>query len=217
MKVTALVPIKLNNERLPNKNILPFDGGKPLVYYILETLRKVNSIDEIYVYCSSEEIVRFLPEGIRFLKREKELDLATTAFNLVLSSFADLIDSDIYALTHATSPFISSISISKGIDAVTSGKHDSALAVTKLNDFLWKDGKPFNYEVDNIPRTQDLEPMYKETCGLYVYTRDLIKKNNRRIGDNPFLVEVSKIEAIDINDSDDFIIANAVFQKYYLG
>ena len=98
---------------------------------------------------------------------------------------------------------------------VIGGEYDSALAVTKLNEFIWKNGKPFNYDIENIPRTQDLEPIYKETCGLYVYNRELITQKGRRIGDKPFLVEVSKIEAIDINDADDFALANAIFQSKF--
>ena len=52
MKVTAFVPMKLNNERLPGKNTKAFTNGKPLCQYILNTLLKVKEIDEIYVYCS---------------------------------------------------------------------------------------------------------------------------------------------------------------------
>ena len=53
MKVVALVPIKLNNQRLPNKNILDL-GGKPMCYYMTENLLNVEGIDEAYVYCSDE-------------------------------------------------------------------------------------------------------------------------------------------------------------------
>ncbi|HHU17676.1 MAG TPA: acylneuraminate cytidylyltransferase family protein [Clostridiales bacterium] len=215
MKVVGLVPIKLNNERMPNKNILPFDGGKPLISYILDTLISIKKIDDIYVYCSSKEIKKFLPKGVSFLQRDPVLDLATTPFNKILTSFAEKVYSDIYVLTHATAPFITAKSIEFGIEMVIGGEYDSALAVTKLNEFIWKNGKPFNYDIENIPRTQDLEPIYKETCGLYVYNRELITQKGRRIGDKPFLVEVSKIEAIDINDADDFALANAIFQSKF--
>ena len=215
MKSVAFVPIKLNNERFPNKNITPFDSGKPLISYILDTLLKVKNVDEIYVYCSSEEIIPYLPEGVKFLKREKYLDLSTTSFNEVLVTFAERVDADVYALTHATAPFIESKSIELGVEKVLSGDYDSALAVTKLQEFVWKDGRPFNYDVEHIPRTQDLEPLYTETCGLFVYTRDLILNKKRRIGDTPYLVEVSKIEACDINTKEDFVIANAVFKALY--
>jgi len=35
MKTVAVVPMKLNNSRLPNKNIKEFTNGKPLCHYIL--------------------------------------------------------------------------------------------------------------------------------------------------------------------------------------
>ena len=212
MKTVAFVPIKLNNERLPGKNTKRFTNGKPLICYILSTLLNVDNIDEIYVYCSNEEIIKYLPEGIIYQKRDTYYDLSTTSFNEVLTSFAKLIEADVYVLTHATAPFIASDSISLGVDKVLSGQYDSALSVSKLQEFIWKDGKPFNYEVDNIPRTQDLEPLYTETCGLYVYTKDLILNKKRRIGDKPYLIEVSKVEACDINTASDFIIADAIFQ-----
>lgn len=215
MKVAAFVPIKLNSERLPLKNIKPFKNGKPLISYILNTLTNVKNIDEIYVYCSDERIKDYLPEGIKFLKRDPYYDLSTTKFNEVLSSFAELVEADIYVLTHATAPFISEASIEKSIDAVASGRFGSSHSVVKIQEFLWKDGKPLNYSLSNIPRTQDLPDIYAETCGLYVYPSELILKFNRRISDNPYLVEVSKIEACDINDEYDFIIAESIYNSYF--
>lgn len=212
MKTVAFVPIKMNNERLPGKNTKAFSNGKPLIAYILETLQKVASVDEIYVYCSNPAICEFLPEGVKFLQRSTHLDLSTTSFNEVLTSFARDVEADIYILTHATAPFISAQTFEKAVAAVASGEHDSALSVSKLQEFIWKDGKPFNYSTDNIPRTQDLEPLYTETCGMYVYTRQLILGENRRVGHKPYLVEVSKIEACDINEADDFVIADAIAQ-----
>lgn len=212
MKTVAFVPIKMNNERLPGKNTKAFSNGKPLIAYILETLQKVSSVDEIYVYCSNPAICEFLPEGVKFLQRSTHLDLSTTSFNEVLTSFARDVESDIYILTHATAPFIQPQTFEKAVAAVASGEYDSALSVSKLQEFIWKDGKPFNYSTDNIPRTQDLEPLYTETCGMYVYTRQLILGENRRVGHKPYLVEVSKIEACDINEADDFVIADAIAQ-----
>lgn len=211
MKTVAFVPIKMNSERLPGKNVRPFTNGRPLLTYILDTLTQVAGLDEIYVYCSDESVSKYCPPGVRFLKRDPYYDLSSTPFNEVLASFARLVEADIYVLTHATAPFMSAESISAGVGAVKGGGYDSALAAVKLQEFLWKDGRPFNYRVDDIPRTQDLEPMYAETCGLYIFTRELILGKNRRIGERPYLLEVSKIEAQDINDELDFQIADAVF------
>lgn len=42
MKIVAIVPMKLNNTRLPQKNTKSFTNGKPLCYYILNTLLKIK-------------------------------------------------------------------------------------------------------------------------------------------------------------------------------
>ncbi len=212
MKTVALVPIKMNNERLPGKNTKCFSDGTPLIHCILETLEKVPELDEIYVYCSNSAIREFFPgTKTKYLVRDKRLDLSTTKFNDVLTSFAQNVPADIYVLTHATAPFIRPERFSEGINAVRSGKHDCAFAVEQLREFLWKDGKPFNYDPANIPRTQDLELMLVETCGMYIYTSDLIKTQHRRIGNKPYFVEVTKKEACDINLPEDFEIADAIY------
>ena len=210
MKTIAIVPMKLNNRRLPQKNTKSFTNGKPLCYYILSTLLKVAGVDEVYVYCSNPDIQEFIPEGVKYLQRSASLDQDTTKMNEVLQCFAKDVPSDIYVMTHTTAPFIKVESIEKGLNAVLSGEYDSSFAAKKLQDFLWKDGAPFNYELDNIPRTQDLPPLYEETSGFYIYKADVMTKLNRRIGYKPYIVEVGEIESIYSEEQEDFAIADAI-------
>ena len=84
-----MVPVKLNNERLPGKNTKPFHNGQPLITYILETLRQVKGLDGIYVYCSDPSIQDYLPEGVTYLSRDKKLDLSSTSILDVLLAFAN--------------------------------------------------------------------------------------------------------------------------------
>lgn len=215
--VVAVVPMKLNNRRLPQKNTKPFSGpdGKPLCHYILSTLLTVKGVDAVYVYCSDPSITHFIPDGVKFLKRSTALDQDSTKMNEVLSCFAHDVPADIYVMTHTTAPFISKDSIERGLVAVQNGDYDSSFAAKKLQDFLWKDGKPFNYELDNIPRTQDLPILYEETSGFYIYRSGVMTEMNRRIGNKPFIVEVGEIESIDIDEAEDFMIADAVFNHIY--
>ena len=81
-----------------------------------------------------------------------------------------------------------------------------------MQEFLWKDGQAVNYNPKQIPRTQDLEPLYVETTGMYVFTKQVIQNVKSRIGNNPYLQIVSPIEAIDINNPEDFDIADAVYR-----
>lgn len=216
MKTIAVVPMKLNNRRLPQKNTKPFTNGKPLCYYILSTLLEVSGIDEVYVYCSNPDILGFIPEGVKYLQRSETLDKDTTSMTEVLKCFTKDVPADIYVMTHTTAPFISRNSIEKGLEAVKSGEYDSSFAAKKLQDFLWKDDTPFNYELDNIPRTQDLPVLYEETSGFYIYKHDVMDRLNRRIGENPYIVEVGEIESIDIDEPEDFMIADAVFNHVFM-
>lgn len=216
MKIVAVVPMKLNNERLPHKNIKEFLNGKPLCYYILNTLLSINNIDEIYVYCSDDTITEHLHPNIKFLKRSNKLDTNDTKMNEILTSFSKDVEADIYVMTHTTAPFISANSIKKGLEQVKNGSYDSSFAVKKVQNFFWKDNKPFNYTINNIPRTQDLEPLYEETSGFYIYKKEVIRESGSRIGNKPYICEVSKIESIDIDDGDDFKIANAIYNFLFL-
>ena len=96
-----------------------------------------------------------------------------------------------------------------------SGDYDSAFAAKKLQDFLWKDGIPFNYDLTKIPRTQDLQPLYEETSGFYIYKKEVMDKLHRRIGDKPYIVEVGEIEGIDIDEAEDFQIADAIYNFWF--
>jgi CMP-N-acetylneuraminic acid synthetase len=214
MKIVAYVPMKLNNERLPNKNTKPFSNGQPLLTYILNTLSKIEVLDDVYAYCSSDKIKEYLPNNVHYLCRSTLLDRSETKINEVMSAFAQKVDADVYVLAHATAPFISAANIEKGIQKIINEGYDSALTVVRLQEFLWKDGKAFNYNPEIVPRTQDLELMYAETTGLYIYTKKLVLNHNRRVGERPYLIEVSKIEAVDINDLVDFDIANAIYNTY---
>lgn len=215
MKIVAVVPMKLNNKRLPQKNTKSFTNGKPLCWYILSTLTKISEIDEIYVYCSNPDIREYIPDGVKYLERSVTLDQDTTKMNEVLQCFADEVEADIYVMTHTTAPFIKPESIRKGLDAVSSGKFDSSFAAKKLQDFIWKDGNPYNYSLDSIPRTQDLPVMYQETSGFYIYKKDIITQMNRRIGNKPFIVEVGEIESVDIDEAEDFVIADAIYNHIF--
>ena len=209
MKTVAIMPIKLNNERLPGKNTKLLDG-KPLLQHQLLATLETGLADELYVYCSDEAVCPCLPQGARFLQRPKELDLPTSNFTQIFSSFSALVPADIYVYVHATAPFVTPQTISECIRAVQGGEYDSAFCAVKIQDFLWKDGEPLNFDAANVPRSQDLEPIYRETSGVYVFTKEVFEKYHRRIGHHPYIKELSFKEAVDINNPEDFRLAEAM-------
>lgn len=203
------MPIKLKNERCPGKNTRLL-GDKPLLQYELDSLKETGLCDEINVYCSDEAVVPFLPEGVNFIRRPKELDLPTSNFTQIFTCFMNEKNADVYVYAHATAPFVTVDTMKQCIEAVVSGEYDSAFCAEKLQDYLWQDGKPLNFDATNVPRTQDLKPIFQETSGVYVFTKDVFEKYNRRIGMKPFIKEVSFREAVDIDNPEDFQLAEVM-------
>lgn len=213
MKIVAFVPIRLNSKRVAGKN-LKLLGNKPLMSYILKTLVNVKQIAEVYVYCSTEDIKQYLPEGVKFLKRNKKFDSDETLGAEIYEAFINEIDADIYILAHTTSPFVKSTTIEKAIEQMQTGEYDSALTVEKLQTFAWYDNKPINYSLNLIPRTQDIKPVFIETSAFFMFTKALWKEKKQRIGSNPYFAIVNKIEGLDIDTPQDFEFATKIIDTY---
>lgn len=205
-KIVAIMPIKLKNERLPGKNTMLL-GEKPLLRYELDNLILTEMLDSINVYCSDKAIIPYLPTGVNFTQRPSYLDLPTSNFTQIFKCFMQQNDADIYVYAHATAPFIKVSTMKQGIEAVLSGKYDSAFCASKIQDYLWQDGEPLNFDASNMPRSQDLPIIYRETSGVYVFTKNVFHQYHRRIGKHPYIMEVSFKESVDINLPEDFELA----------
>ena len=203
MKVVVMIPIKLNNERVPGKNLKCFSDGK--------------KVDEVYVYCSNEAVKEYLLPGVKFLRRPEFLDTSVVNCNDIIREFMKEVEADIYIASHATGPFTRSESIDKCVEAVQTGRYDSAFLARRLQEFLWQNGNAMNFDIQNFPRTQDLVPVYSEAPGAYVFTKDTFLKYDRRVGMKPYICEISEIEARDIDYQDDFDIADAIYMKIIRG
>ena len=216
MKTIAFVPIKLNSQRLPHKNILPI-AGHPLCWHLCRSLLQAKGIDEVYVYCSDEVVMQHLPEGMIFKQRNKWLDGDFVKGLEIYKSFIEEVDADVYVLAHATSPFIKVSSIENALSHILSGENDSAFSAERIQTFAWYQGKPINYDLKDIPRTQDIEAIWVETSAFFMFKKEIFTFYNRRIGFNPFIQEVSGIEAIDIDEPKDFELACKLAEMEGLG
>ena len=220
MKIALFVPIKLNSQRLKNKMLLPL-GEKKLCQHIFDVLLDVkkyfdtidktktntNSNINIYCFCSDPNIRTFLPDDVIFLKRCKSLDTNLTKGLDIYKSFAKYVNTDIYCLCHATSPFIKKESIIEGINKVMTNQYDSAFSVSKIQTFSWFENKPLNYDFNDVVRTQDIQPVYWETSAFYIYKREILMNCNRRIGFKSCMIETSRLESIDIDEQEDYDLA----------
>ena len=169
------------------------------------------------MYCSNESIKEYLLPGVSFLKRPRSLDEDGANANQIIREFIKEVDSEWYVMDHATAPFVCSETILDMLNKVLdeNGEYDSSFAAKGIRNFLWtyrhENGKKellnLNFDITNIPRTQDLEPIFVDKCGPYVFSKSLFLKTNRRIGFNPYIKELSFRESIDIDTWEDFEVA----------
>ena len=208
MQVVSFIPIKLKNQRLPGKNLLPLQG-KPLCQHLFSTISGVKNIDSKYVYCSDEEIKPYLTAtpDLQFLKRDPRLDGPEIKGLEIIRCFVRDVDADIYVLSHVTSPFIKAESIYKAIEIVKSGQYDSAFSAKKIQQYCWCRNTPVNYNPSDIVITQNVEPVYVETGGFFIFRKEVFTNLGRRIGIHPYLYELDEKEGVDIDTAEDFAMA----------
>ena len=93
---------------------------------------------------------------------------------------------------------------------VESGEYDSAFSAERVQTFAWWEGKPLNYSLQHVPRTQDLEPVYVETSAFFIFRKEVWRTLHRRIGERPYTAVTDRIESMDIDNPDDFLLAEAI-------
>ncbi|MBR4761915.1 MAG: acylneuraminate cytidylyltransferase family protein, partial [Clostridia bacterium] len=170
-----------------------------------------------YVYCSDPDVKNYIPDTVKFLKRPAWLDGDLVKGFDIYREFIKTVDADVYVLAHTTSPFIKRESVENALGNVLSGEHDSAFSAERIQTFAWYKGAPVNYDLNDVPRTQDMEPIYVETSAFFIFKKEIFTVHNRRIGYKPFIQEVSGIEAVDIDEKKDYEFAKLLAKAEGIG
>jgi HAD superfamily hydrolase (TIGR01549 family) len=215
MSVCAIVPIKIDSRRLPNKNFLLL-GDRPLAHHIFETLLSVEMIDEVFAFSSDPRLIEFLPAGVKWLSRVSGLDSDNTKANELFRAAVESVPHDIIVLAQAPGPFVKRDSVIQAVEAIRNDGFDCAATVSRHQTYAWFQGEPLNYDPKQIEQTQNIEPVFVETSGLYAFTNSGYKLNGSRIFGKVKRIEVDNVEAIDIDNPSDFHLAQQiVFAKNF--
>lgn len=211
MKITAIIPIKDHSSRVPGKNYRLLNG-KPLYWYILDTLSNCPFVDQIVVDTDSDRIktgiTKHYPHVIIY-ERPTELcgdHVSTNKLLLNVVKTLDL-DSELFIHTHTTNPLLKSNTITEAIKTYLykKDKYDSLFTVNKWQTRLYNnDGSAVNHDPENLIPTQELTPLYEENSVFYLVPRETLFKLGRRIGNKPLLFEINRLEAQDIDWEHDF-------------
>lgn len=217
-KIKALVPMKGNSERVPNKNLKDF-CGRPLYHHIIETLENSKNVGEIFVNTDSSIIKKDIKlnfKNIIVLNRPKNIQGDFVSMNKIINHDISKIKGNYFIQTHSTNPLIKSRTIDLAIEDYFKniGEYDSLFSVNKLQTRLYdKSFIPLNHNINELIRTQDLPPIFEENSNFYVFSKDSFHKSGQnRIGIKPNLFEIDKYEGIDIDDIQEFHIAEAMYK-----
>lgn len=218
MKTIALLPMKAHSERVKGKNFRQL-AGKPLFMWILNALLSVDAIDQVVINTDARSLLEDngLEESSRIAVRDRKRELCGDhiSMNLILEDDLRFTKADRYIMTHTTNPLLTSETITSAIAeyerAVHFEDYDSLFSVTKHQTRFYKsDSSAINHDPTNLIRTQDLEPWYEENSCIYIFSKESFSNTNARIGLCPKLFEIPKLEAIDIDEKEDWFLANAV-------
>ncbi len=212
--VVAFVPMRHSSERVPGKNYRPFNG-RPLFHHVVSTLLAVDRVSTIVIDTDSptvkEQVAEHFPT-VQVIDRPAELLGGDVPMTDVLRHDAAVVPAEWYLQTHTTNPLLRASTIERALAELDASldRHDSLFSVTRLQTRLYHaDGRPLNHDPRVLLRTQDLPPVYEENSNLYVFSAAQIAAG-RRFGDRPLLFEIDPLEAVDIDEEHDFVLAETL-------
>ncbi|MDF3303407.1 acylneuraminate cytidylyltransferase family protein [Rhodococcus sp. T2V] len=211
--VVAVVPIKKNSERVPNKNFRDL-GGRPLYRWLLDTLMECRTLSGILVDTDSDELLEQLsslyPE-IRGRRRPDRLAGPLTSMDEVLRELAPDVTGDIIVQLHVTNPFLRADTIDRAVKSYLDGRSDSLFSVSEIRGRLWsEDIRPLNHDPAIMERTQDMAPVYKENSCFFIFKRDAMLEKGMRVSGDVSVFPIGDLESTDIDTQDDFEFAEAL-------
>jgi len=217
-KIAALVPMRHHSVRVPMKNYRLL-AGKPLYQHIIATLLQCPEIFEVAVDTDSPVVIAGLraefPQ-VRIIERPAHLTADTVPMNEILMHDTDQIKADFYLQTHSTNPLLRPESISRAIRTFNElyPAYDSLFSVTRVQTRFWDAlARPVNHNPAILLRTQDLPPLYEENSCLYLFDRQTLGLHRTRIGERPYMFEIDRTEAQDIDEEADFLIADLLLSN----
>jgi CMP-N-acetylneuraminic acid synthetase len=219
-KLVAVVPVRQGSARVKDKNFKPFAGsGKCLLEIKLDVLKQLSGIDEIVVNTDSElaiDIARAY--GVGYLRREPYYASADCTNSEHWRNLADTTEADYVMHTLCTSPLISIDTYTQVLEAfereVLKGVHDSVNTVRHVKEFLWYDGKPVNYAIEESPNSQNLPDVLALTFGISIVARDSMRQRSNVVGYRPFFYALDEVEAVDIDTDTDFECAACLYDRH---
>jgi CMP-N-acetylneuraminic acid synthetase len=224
MDFVIAVHAKEKSERIPYKNVKVL-GNQPLYAHALETATKVKGTIEGLGHSVTVVMDSDSPQYRAYAKHyfgaeaiERPPQLVTskaTGDHLAQWQVGNYPNSDVLVQLVPTSPFIKPETVVEGMMGfINKEVKYSIMGVTLERGYYWMNGQ-CNYldEKGHIKNSQDIAPILKETTGLYMVKSSYVKRFGRRSAfDKSQFLELTPVEAVDINNPGDWELAELVWK-----
>lgn len=216
MKISILIATRKGSKRIKNKSIKKFGKTNLTKLKLTQAIKLKKFINNVY-FSSDINNLNLYAKSIGFhniFRPKKFLGKSTISeFGPFLAN--QIIEDHICYLTN-TSPLIKLKTIEKCIKLYKKldfKKYDSLSTFSKINDFLWNDRKPINYDLNKQPRSQDLTGFYRFIPAVTIISKKNLIKYRNVIGKKPYKVIIDFPENIDIDENYQYEIANFINKK----
>lgn len=224
MSTIAIITARGGSKRIPKKNIRNF-CGKPIIEYSINAALKSGMFDEVMVSTDSVEIAKIAKEAgasVPFMRSDETAsDYATTRDVLleVLHKYQEFGKNfDEMVCIYPTAPFITGGKLKKALTAMRKNKGSLVIPVVRYSyppqrAYVVKDGKlVLKWEEFRNARSQDLEIFYHDAGQFYCYNvKDYIETDGI-ITDNIIPFELPESEVQDIDNEEDWIMAEMKYK-----
>lgn len=210
--VAVVIPALDENQYYPDGDLVKF-GDTTLLEWKISQVLGVAEKENIFISTPSERIIALVQGyGVKSIKRDNADDPARWILESV-----EPIEKEIILWTHATSPFISAGDYAEMIKTFfdLSAKHDSLITMYKESEYVFFQGKPLNFDINDYESRKKLEPVYRVTNGCYITPKKNYLKNRKYFGQSPYYYEMDKLSALEIKDVDHYQMATSLLSMYF--
>uniref|UniRef100_UPI0040482F82 acylneuraminate cytidylyltransferase family protein n=1 Tax=Aliarcobacter sp. TaxID=2321116 RepID=UPI0040482F82 len=217
-KIIAMVPARIGSKRVPKKNLRLIDG-KPLIGYILETLKKVKMFDEIYLNADDLVFQKIADEyGVKFYHRDKQFSTDKSTNDEFALDFMENIEGDILLQVLPTSPLITSKEIEEFTQYMLDNTLETLISVEHKQIACLYKNQTLNFDkYKKNPPSQEMEPVKAYATVLMGWEYNSFKENMKKYGcayhggDSKIdYYQVKGLSTIDIDNEEDFLLAEAI-------
>jgi CMP-N-acetylneuraminic acid synthetase len=212
-KIAALIAVREGSKRVVDKNIRPFCDTSLLEIKVKQALQ-IEGLSEVVVSSDSDKMLGIASSlGAATLKRPDEYATDNVPMSEVYVHLASNIDCDDVVYLHVTSPLLLTKTLQECVDTYKGLEdYDSLATVHRVQEYLWYNGKPLNYDPTNHPRSQDLPEICALNFAVNIIPRDLMVDRRNLVGNNFYPFRLDEVESIDVDSKVDFIKAEFLYE-----